>query len=163
MKLTGPRKFLKQAYTPFSARLCRVLCPIIDLRSRPHQFIIVVELSSSRRLALGVLRGYRHLPCRASKAELVFTPNVESQMWQTYRFWSVVWIYADTVKQKPHAGWWFALALAESIHQLLKGSSALDLEEDFIVGIGDFNVEMFGLIVRLCAPIWWSVIRHNCK
>ena len=37
----------------------------------------------------------------------------------------------------------FALSLTEGVHQLLQGCCALDLEENLIVIVSDFNVEMF--------------------
>lgn len=36
-----------------------------------------------------------------------------------------------------------ALSLAEGVHQLLEDCSTLDLEEDVIVGVGYFDVQMF--------------------
>jgi hypothetical protein len=36
-----------------------------------------------------------------------------------------------------------ALSLAEGVHQLLEDCSALDLEEDVIVVVGYFDVQMF--------------------
>jgi len=52
------------------------------------------------------------------------------------------------------------LSLAESIHQLLKGSGTLDLEEDFIVVIGDLDIEVFTLAtgLGLLWSAWASVI-----
>lgn len=35
-----------------------------------------------------------------------------------------------------------ALSLAECIHQLLQGCGSLDLEEDFVVVVGDLDVEV---------------------
>lgn len=37
----------------------------------------------------------------------------------------------------------FALSVAEGFHELLQLCGALDLEEDLIVVVGDFDVEMF--------------------
>lgn len=39
----------------------------------------------------------------------------------------------------------FALTLAERVHELVESGCALDLEEDFVVVVGDFDVEVFGL------------------
>ena len=37
------------------------------------------------------------------------------------------------------------MTLAEGVHELLEGSSPLDLEEDLVVVISNLDVEMFGL------------------
>jgi len=41
------------------------------------------------------------------------------------------------------------LSLAKGVHQFLQSGGALDLEEDLIVVIGDFNVEMLTLATGL--------------
>ena len=75
-------------------------------------------------------------------------------MSQTHRVGIVRWVHALAVKQESHTLWRLALTLAEGIHQLLESSCSLDLEEDFVVGIGDLDVEVFGLVVSLCAAVW---------
>ena len=50
-----------------------------------------------------------------------------------------------------------ALALAEGIHQLLELGGALDLEEDLVVVVGDFNVEVLRLLWALVlVGDWWA-------
>jgi hypothetical protein len=74
--------------------------------------------------------------------------------WEIHRIWIVRRIDALPVEQEPHTLWRLALTLAESIHQLLQSSGTLDLEENLVIGIRDFDVEMFGLVVSLCAAVW---------
>lgn len=55
-----------------------------------------------------------------------------------------------------------SLAVAEGIHQFLQLRSPLDLEEDFVVVVSDFDVEVFRLLllVRLVHR-GGSVVRHG--
>lgn len=50
------------------------------------------------------------------------------------------------------------MPLAESVHELLELSGTLDLEEDLIVVIRHFDVEMLGGSRLLWG--WTSVVRH---
>lgn len=54
------------------------------------------------------------------------------------------------------------MSLAEGIHQLLQGGRALDLEENFVVVIGDLDVQMLSLrgALRLLLRTGASVLRH---
>ena len=63
----------------------------------------------------------------------------------TYRIGAISRIDPSAVKKKPHSGWCFALTLTKSVHELAEGSGALDLEEDFVVIVGNFDVEVFTL------------------
>ena len=47
----------------------------------------------------------------------------------------------------------FALPLAESIHELLELRGALDLEEDFIVVVRHFDIDVAWLLRLFCRPI----------
>ena len=53
-------------------------------------------------------------------------------------------LHALPIKQEPDCSRRFSLSLAKGIHQLLELGGALDLEEDFVIAIGDFDVEVFG-------------------
>ena len=67
----------------------------------------------------------------------------------TYRVWVVCSCYALTVEQESYARDVLSLAVAESVHELAKGSGALDLEEDLVVVVGDLDVEVLGLLGSL--------------
>ena len=49
------------------------------------------------------------------------------------------------VKQEAHRVASFSLTIAKRVHELLELGRPLDLEEDFVVVVGDFDVEMFWL------------------
>ena len=49
-----------------------------------------------------------------------------------------------------------SLTFAKSIHQLLQVGRALDLEENFVVVVGDLDVEV--LNGGRCRWLWWRFI-----
>lgn len=75
----------------------------------------------------------------------------------THRFGIVRWGDALTVEEESDTLRRLALALAESIHELLELSSPLDLEEDFVVVVCHLNVEVLALRVVLLRR---AVVRH---
>lgn len=77
----------------------------------------------------------------------------------TYRVWVIRGLHALTVIQETDAGDALALAVAEGVHELLELSRALDLEEDFVVVIGDFDVEVLSLSI-LGLLLGRAVVRH---
>lgn len=74
----------------------------------------------------------------------------------TYGIRAIGWVDPRTVEQKSNTLHRFPLAFAEGVHELLQGSGALDLEEDLIIVVGDFDVEVlgFGLVLRVGSPAW---------
>ena len=78
----------------------------------------------------------------------------------SYRFWTVGGLHTATVKEESDRGGSFALSFAEGIHQLLEGGRPLDLEEDFVVVVGHFDVEMLALAssLGLFRGTWASVV-----
>lgn len=80
----------------------------------------------------------------------------------TYRVWVVCSCYALTVEQESYARDILSLAVAESVHELAKGSGALDLEEDLVVVIRHLDVEVLALatILRLLLHVGRTVVRH---
>ena len=60
----------------------------------------------------------------------------------THGIGAVSRIYTRSVEQKADGCHLFTLAVAESVHELRERSRSLDLEEDLIVIVGHFNVEM---------------------
>ena len=62
---------------------------------------------------------------------------------EIYRIWAIRSLYATAVEQEADRIRGLALPLTEGIHKLLQGCGALDLEEDLIVVVGNFDVEMF--------------------
>lgn len=68
--------------------------------------------------------------------------------------WRVRWLNARPIEKKSDGAWCLALSFAEGVHQLLKLSCALDLEEDLVVVVGDLDIKVLrwgGLLVL----IWW--------
>lgn len=61
-------------------------------------------------------------------------------------------VHARAVKEEAHGVNALALAVAEGIHQLLEWSGALDLEEDFVVVVGDLDVQVLWLL-RLLSTV----------
>lgn len=88
-------------------------------------------------------------------------PDIAIPKRVTYRIRIVRRVHALPIEQESHTVWRLALTLAESIHQLLERSGSLNLEEDLVVGVGDFYVEMFGLVVSLCAAVWGASVGHG--
>lgn len=60
----------------------------------------------------------------------------------TYGVRSVFGANSCTVEEEPNGGCLFSLPLTEGVHQLLKLGRALDLEEDFVVVVGDLDVQV---------------------
>ena len=77
----------------------------------------------------------------------------------TYRLRTITWLNTCSVKQKADSRQSLALTFAKSVHELRKLSGTLYLEENLIVVIGDFDVEVFGLWLLVAR---WRVvlIRH---
>jgi hypothetical protein len=66
----------------------------------------------------------------------------------TYTLWVIRRVDSCTIEQEAHAARALALTLTERVHELLELSCALDLEEDLVVGVGDFDVQVLGLRLR---------------
>ena len=63
-------------------------------------------------------------------------------MGETYSVWGIFGSYTGAVEKEPNGGHLLSLTFAKSIHQLSQVGRALDLEEDFVVVIGDLDVEV---------------------
>ena len=63
----------------------------------------------------------------------------------THDVWGVTGVDSGAVEEEAHAREGLALTLAEGVHELLKLGGALDLEEDFVVVVGNLDVEVLGL------------------
>lgn len=58
--------------------------------------------------------------------------------------WTICSLNTAAVEEEANGVWCFALSFAESIHQLLQLSGTLDLEEDFIIVVGNLDVQVLG-------------------
>ena len=83
----------------------------------------------------------------------------------THRIGRVAWLDTLAFKKEAHRADCLALTLTECRHQLLKLGAALNLEEDLIVVVGNFDVEVLGVAARCWrlvlgrgAVLW--VVRH---
>lgn len=63
-------------------------------------------------------------------------------MGETYSVWGIFGSYTGAIEKEPNGGHLLSLTFAKSIHQLSQVGRALDLEEDFVVVIGDLDVEV---------------------
>lgn len=80
---------------------------------------------------------------------------MRSEKWQnkTYRFRTIGGVDPRAVEQEAHGGYLFPLTIAEGVHELGELGRPFDFEEDLVVVVGDFDVEMlgFGLLVWVAA------------
>ena len=76
-------------------------------------------------------------------------------MTETYGIWRVCWLNAHSLEQESNRRCSLALTLTEGIHELLQIGSSLDLEENLVVVIRDFDVEV--LIGRWL--LWFAACR----
>ena len=68
----------------------------------------------------------------------------------THSFRTVGALNTTAVEEEANGARSLALSLAESIHQFLESSGPLDLEEDLVVVVGDFDIEM----IAGCTALW---------
>ncbi len=81
----------------------------------------------------------------------------------THRVGAISRVDPGTIEQEPHRCWGFALTIAEGVHELGESCGALDLEEDFVIVVCDFDVEVFalGLVIWVASSAWGLVaVRH---
>lgn len=64
--------------------------------------------------------------------------------WLTDCLWAICQANPCAFKQEAKGGWRFALSLTECVHELLQLGGPLDLEEDLIVIIGNFDIQVLG-------------------
>lgn len=69
----------------------------------------------------------------------------------THGVWTVGRLDSAAIEQESHRAWGATLSLAERVHQLLQSSSPLNLEEDFVVVIGDLDIE----VVIVLGFLWY--------
>lgn len=67
-------------------------------------------------------------------------------MGRTNRVWCVLCCDALSVEEESASLHVFTLAVAEGLHQFAKFSLLLDFEEDFIVVVSNFDVQVFWLL-----------------
>lgn len=73
-------------------------------------------------------------------------------MGETYSVRGIFGSYTGAVEKEPNGGHLLSLTFAKSIHQLSQVGRALDLEEDFVVVVGDLDVEV--LNGSRCRWLW---------
>ncbi len=83
---------------------------------------------------------------------------------KTYRIRRVGGLHSRAVKEESHGAHRLSLALAKGSHQLLQLGGALNLEEDFVVVVGDLDVEVldvggsaFGLTTVVVGHFWMNL------
>lgn len=67
--------------------------------------------------------------------------------------WSVWWVHPLPIEEKATGLDRLALPLTEGIHELLQLRRPLDLEEDFVIVVGDLDVDVAGLLRLFCRSI----------
>ena len=72
---------------------------------------------------------------------------------KTYRFRTIGGVDPRAVEQEAHGSYLFPLTIAEGVHELGELGRPLDFEEDLVVVVGHFDVEVlgFGLFVWVAA------------
>lgn len=88
---------------------------------------------------------YLRLAYQATSILSVVTSSKEpswNEKEHAYRIRTVGGLNATTIEKKADRVGGLALSLTEGIHQFLQGCGTLDLEEDFIVVVGNFDVEV---------------------
>jgi hypothetical protein len=71
----------------------------------------------------------------------------------THIVWSVWRIHPLPIEEKATGLDRLALPFAEGIHELLQLRRPLDLEEDFVVVVGDFDVDVARLLRLFCGSV----------
>lgn len=72
-------------------------------------------------------------------------PSDTSRKFKTYALRIVLRSHPLPIEQKAHTLWMLALAFTECIHEFLERCRSLDLKEDFVIIVGDLDVEVFWL------------------
>lgn len=96
-----------------------------------------------------------------TKSEIsVFSLHGTQSIKGTYRVGGVFGAHSCSIKEEANCGHLLALALAESVHELLQLGRPLDLEEHLIVVIGDLDVQVLrgGGRSVLLGHFEWSLV-----
>ncbi len=106
----------------------------------------------NRQSALDEPPMYPHPACRAVQVSTAPLTRISA-----YCVGRVLGGDSLPIEQKSAALGALALSVAEGVHQLAELGGTLDLEEDLVVVVGDFDVE----VVRVSLLLLWSVLlRH---
>ncbi len=65
-------------------------------------------------------------------------------MYKTHRIRTIARVDPRPIEQEAYRLRSLALTLAKGVHELAEGGGAFDFEEDFVVVVGHFDVEVFG-------------------
>lgn len=115
------------------------------VRSRGEISGFEVKNSASSNLLLVDFQGVSVLHVELVKVSLErFHREEEKQDDGTYSVRGVLGANASSVKEEADSRGLFSLTVAERVHELLQLRRALDLEEDLVVVICHFNVQMLG-------------------
>ncbi len=104
------------------------------------------------------MSSYLEPPCQPWRS---YSTGIETKTKQSaYRFRAVSGLYTATIEEKPDRSGSLALSFAKGIHQLFEGRGTLDFEEDFVVVVGNLDVEMLTLATSLSlfGGAWASVV-----
>lgn len=78
----------------------------------------------------------------------------------TYRFGVVRWLHPLAVEEESDTLHVLSLAVAERVHELAELGCALDLEEDLVVVVGNFDVQVLLLAIFWLLLHRRAVVRH---
>lgn len=83
----------------------------------------------------------------------------------TYAVGTVGRLDASSVEEEADRSRLFPLSIAEGVHELFQRRRTLDLEEDFIVIVGDLDIEVLGSwrFIRLSRPRRCIAVRHGSE
>ena len=82
---------------------------------------------------------------------------------RTYRVGCVIGLNTLPLEQEPDRVHSFALALAKSRHEFVEFGTALNFEEDLIIVIGNFDVQMLAINGRLRRRTLAAVFIRHCS
>lgn len=84
--------------------------------------------------------------------------------WVTHGVWAITWVDSCTVEEKSNRGGCLSLTLAKGVHELRESGGTLDLEEDLVIVVCDFDVQMLalGLVFGIAAGTRRLItVRHD--
>jgi len=125
---------------------------------------VVIILPPIQILTYAESRPHLRIPLLSSSSictsDLLLVDLKSISILHVKRIWAICGLDATAIEQETDGSGSLALSLAEGIHQFLESRCPLDLEEDFIVVIRDFDIQMLidSLTFWLLRAAWAAVL-----
>jgi hypothetical protein len=116
------------------------LCDLVDASATPTDLLLVH------------LEGVPILHVELQKHQSALSIHILLHS-KTHIVWSIWRIHPLSIEEKAAALRRFALPLTERVHEFLQLCGSLNLEEDFVVVVRDFDVDVAGLLRLFRRPI----------